>query len=204
MLSCTVVASAGTIVGAVALQTDMGALVPSQTAIDHIADQSGLSVGYSSGGEDFATYLGGSPAHASLLGTDWISQSGSTTGFIEFDLGAVMVVDAMAIWNMAFQNSEQLSAAVTAFDLFANGRQLGSYTLGVPTGNPSIAEVIGFSPVVARFIRMEITANNGSLVSSALGEVAFSAFPIPEPGAALLFGAGWLIVTGSVRSFRRY
>jgi hypothetical protein len=197
-------AAAGPIVGAAVVVTDMGVWVPGTTDLANVADQSGLSAAYTSGVDDFGTYLAGAPTHTSVGGTDWVSELGTTTGYVEFDLGALMVVDAMAIWNMAFGNPLQLSAAVTEFDLFANGNLLGSYTIGAPAVNPSLAQVIGFSPVAAQIIRMEITANNGSLDYSALGEVAFSAFPVPEPTAALLFGAGWLVVHTSLRRGRRH
>lgn len=203
LFASVVSAAAGSIVGAAGVVSDMGVLVPGITDLERIGDQSGLSAGYTSGGDDFGAYLAGSPTHTSVGGTDWISEDGSTTGYIEFDLGSLMVIDAMAIWNMSFQNPQQLTAAVTEFDLFANGNLLGSYTIGVPAANPSLAQVIGFAPVAAQIVRMEITANNGSRLNSALGEVAFSAFPVPEPGAALLFCGGWIIVHGSLRRNRR-
>jgi hypothetical protein len=177
--------------------TNMGEDFP----LVHSIDQSGLSVGYTTGVTDFDTYLSGNPTHTSAPGTDWVSFD--TTGSVTFDFGNVLNLQGMALWNF----SADPSFGVSDFELFASSTgnagsfmSLGSFNANAQS-QPSSAQVFNFNPTAAQFIRMDILSHYGAS-STGIGEVAFKTAdvtpePVPEPmtvfGAATALGFGALV-----------
>lgn len=189
-------AEATSIVQPQSASTDMGETFP----LVHSIDQSGLSVGYTTGVTDFDTYLSGNPTHTSAPGTDWISSD--ATGSVTFDFGNVLNLEGMALWNFA-----NPSPGVSDFELFASSTgnagsfmSLGSFNANAQSP-PSSAQVFNFNPTAAQFIQMDILSNHGSSITG-IGEVAFKTAdvtpePVPEPmtifGAATALGFGALV-----------
>lgn len=145
----------------------------------NLINQSGLSIPYTSGVTDFDTYLAGNPNHTSLPGNDWVSL-GTPIGKIDFDLGSVLVVDRIAVWNFSGGSTfstENITIFASQQSDFSGAVNLGTFLLNLPPSNSSQAQVINFGSTNAQFIRFQILGNYGASTSTALGEVAFSTSP---------------------------
>jgi hypothetical protein len=83
-------------------------------ADDFLVDQSGLSVGYSTG-DDLDAYLASNPIGSNGAGT-WASTAGNPTGNMDFDLGGSFNVAEMVLWNFAPNSIYN----ILGFDLLAD------------------------------------------------------------------------------------
>ncbi len=201
-LSVGTMAQAGTIVQPTGVSTSMGSL-NAAFDIGFIIDQSGLSQTYTSGVDDFDTYVGLNPTHSgSGTNVRWANASGNTTGTITFDLGSILTTTRLALWNAA-----GTSQRITAFEVFSdndgdfgNGgtTSLGSFN---PIGDVSAAQVFDFTDATTQFIHFDVTANGGSPTLTILGEVAFEQGQgdtpsTPEPSSLIglaVIGGGLLL-----------
>lgn len=172
-----------------------------------IIDQVGLQTPYTSGVTDFSTYT--SPW--SGPGTSWVSNFGTTSGVITFDLGAIHNVSAMALWNSSQENFVVGGGGgggpvdVKDFSLYSdsdanllNGATtLGNFT-ATETNTPHPIQKFTFATTSGRYVHMEIhNAYNPSSVG--FTEIAFA---IPEPSSSLL--VGFAVLMGSSWIRRRY
>jgi hypothetical protein len=181
------VEGATVILQAESVTTDMG----TEPSIDgsgvfNLIDQSGLSVGYTSGVDNFDAYLAGSPEHNNSTSTVWQSDS-VQTGNVDFDLGGIFLVEEIAFWNIPFNGS-----AVTQVQLFAsndptfeNAIDLGVFMIPYEEGPSSLpAELLDIADTSAQFVRIEVQENFDDAPRSGFAEVAFGV--VPEPSASLL------------------
>lgn len=169
--------------------------------IGNTIDQSGLSDGFTSGVTDFDTYIASNPTHtSSARDNEWLTQPGVTTATVTYDLGSVVTLDRLALWN-------EENSGINTFNILSStdGVDFSTILSGVspidnPSGSDYPAEVISFgSSVDAQFIQFDITScpqtpftYNGCTI----GEVAFSqgtTQPVPfeaetSVGLALLGG----------------
>jgi len=162
-----------------------------------LINQSGLSVGYTSGVTDFNTYITSGVTHTSLpINTRWASTANNPFGNLDFDLGGAFTIKKLAFWNMGGDSA----SGVVNFSLFADDNAafssptlLGSFTADPFTGPFAavVPEVFSFPATSADFVRLRITSNHGSIVTQA-GEVAFEI--VPEPGTLGLLGLGGVMV----------
>jgi len=189
-------AEASQIIQPQSASTDMGE--SGSSILDNAINQSGLSVGYTSGVTDFDDYLSGNPTQSFF--DAWVGSS-PAPGSVTFDLGNVFALDGMAMWGTAGTLSAQ------DFDLFAsltgaNGSfvSLGSFVQDFEDGVDT-AQVFNFNTTTAQFIRMDITDSYISSNEAGIGEVAFRTAdvtpePVPEPmtifGSATALGFGAL------------
>lgn len=173
----------------------------------HVFDGSGLSVGFTSGVTDFATYMAGSPTHTTLYsGFEWFSLSGVNSGFFVFDLGAVYNLLNVANWNDEFSGLTSLAVSTCADAACAAPVNIGG---GVPTNWPSggtsyTADVFALSGASSRYVRIDMAGPQSGFLFDGLsmGEIAFdvtSGNQVPEPASFITVGLGILLV--SVRRF---
>lgn len=190
---------AGVIIQPVSASTDMGTSVGSP---DNVINQSGLSVGYTSGMSDFDDYYFSTPGHNSLDNSAiWASGSPFLVGNFDFDLGGVVLIESMILWNCDNQR------AVYGFNLLADDNPafssptvLGSFLVDNDgPGDRMAPHPLPFAPTLASNVRMEITSNNGpDSLDVRMGEIAFE--QVPEPTLLALLGLGGLV---SLRRARR-
>ncbi|WP_054763465.1 hypothetical protein [Methylomonas koyamae] len=108
---------------------------PEDTDETPMFNQSGLSLGFTSGVTDFAAYIGSNPTHIGgtpEIGNGWISPAYCPcTGTLDFDLGANYSIKQMALWNMA-ANSGANVAEINLYSSktadFAAPTAIGSFT----------------------------------------------------------------------------
>jgi len=166
-----------------------------------VIDQSGLSIGYTSGVTDLASYLAANPEHLSVPGVSgFFSNFRDPLGTYDLDLGGLFDVSRFVLWNDNDNN------AVVGFNLFAddNAGFVSPTLIGAFTADPTLSispdlmlpDLFSFAPVEASHIRFEITSNNGSGFFHAFGEIAFgreeAVVDVPVPGSLALLGIGGL------------
>ena len=174
---------AGVIIQPVAASTDMGTSVGSP---DNVINQSGLLVGYTSGVTDFDDYYFSTPGHNSDDNNAiWASGSPFLPGNFDFDLGGMVLIESMIIWNCDNQRG------VYGFNLLADDNPafssptvLGSFLVDNDgPGDRMAPHPLPFAPTLASHVRMEIISNNGpDPLNVQMGEVAFE--QVPEPSVA--------------------
>ncbi|MBB6051519.1 hypothetical protein [Armatimonas rosea] len=173
-------ARAQAILGATSATTNMGSFFGSPNSL---INQSGLSATYTSGVTNFATFTStathnfNSPAINTAGSASWASGLGNKTGVVTFDMGSLVTLDKIAVWNWG--GSDPVS--LTGFNLFSDDNSsftsatsLGSFTVdpnGAAFANP--AQVFSFASTTDRYFRMSITSNNGHSLFTGFGEVAF-------------------------------
>jgi hypothetical protein len=161
----------------------------------NIADtynQNGLSTSFISGVTDFDAYLALNPVHTNIFqGNEWFSNDPSNNAVVTYDLGSVLNIDRLALWN------EESSGIGTLNLLYSTDNvNFSSLASGLtPFDNPLAdypAEVFSFASTSARYVRFEASGcpqpNPGSFNSCAIGEVAFSISApreIPEPSGMI-------------------
>jgi hypothetical protein len=190
------VAAAAVIVAPVSGVINSGG--PGFGSLSYTYDQSGLSNGYVSGVTDFDVYLATNPTHTiSFDPYEWFSNQGTSSASVTYDLGSVMQIDRLALWN-------EESSGIGSLDLYGStdGNVFNLIVSGLlPTDHPLAnygADVFNLGSVNVRYVRFDMSGcpqpNVGSFNACAIGEVAFSsgggAGAIPEPGTAVLLGLG--------------
>jgi len=180
-------------------------------------NQSGLFKEYKSGVTDFDTFVASTlhddqylaPPEADSVYTEWFSESGEEGDFIEatvtYDLGAVLRINKMALWNEDYSGIGTLNLLTSvdgsSFSMLKQGLQ--------PTNNLGLldygADVFSFDVVEFQFIRLEASGCSQAHIinpeesityrpfyACGIGEVAFSAVPLPGAGFLLIGSLGGL------------
>jgi hypothetical protein len=175
-ISADLVASAGAIISPISATINVGG--PGFGSINDTLNQQGLTSGFTSGVTNFDAYLATTPLHTIVFsGFEWFSNFGTTGATVTYDLGAVIAIDRLALWN-------EESSGIGTLNLFSSTDGVTFTSLASnlhPTDNPITssyrADVFALTPTSARFVRFVITdspqPNPGSFPSAAIGEVAF-------------------------------
>lgn len=168
---------------------------PGFGSINDTLNQSGLAARFTSGVTNFDTYLATNPTHTAIFaGFEWFSNAGTTGATVTYDLGAVITIDRLALWN-------EESSGIGTLNLLSS-KDGATFTPLVsalhPTDNPSAdypADVFEFTPTSARFVRLVASdspqPDPGNFPAAAIGEVAFrvgsgdftiaGSIPLPQP-----------------------
>ncbi len=205
MLSFTSTSYATAVTSAIDVVSNTFGEFSSAYGIDNVSDQSGLSVGFTSGVTDWDTYFG-TPSHT-VIAADyewWGAENSGLTGSVVFDLGMNYFVDKLALWN------EEV-AGISTFDVYTSTDGISFTSVGpslTPTNNPLeldyFADIFALTTTQGRYIKLDITGtgdNGWNTVS--MGEIAFSTStsvdPVPEPSTMLLLGCGLIGLAGTAR-----
>ncbi|TVT59882.1 MAG: discoidin domain-containing protein [Sedimenticola thiotaurini] len=206
LYSSSSIVNAGAILSATSGTINSGG--PGFGTLTETFDQSGLSVGYTSGVTDFDAYIALGPTHTDTFGGfEWFSNSGTSSASVTYDLGGIFSIDALALWN-------EESSGIGSLDLLTStdGVTFTSLVSGLlPTDHFAgaySADVFNFSAVNAQYIQFDMSGcpqpNVGSFSACSIGEVAFreaGAAQVPVPGTIVLLGLG-IAGLGSIRRKR--
>ncbi|MEW6995267.1 PEP-CTERM sorting domain-containing protein [Colwelliaceae bacterium MEBiC 14330] len=201
VLSVSCFANAGLIIQADSVTTNMGEYSATYLANDAI-DQSGLSIGYTSGVSDFDTYLSLNPTHIADSNT-WFSSVGVSSGYFDLSLGGMFNISSLALWN----ESQTSGQGVNTFNLYAANNidfnastLLGSFAAIEGT---QTAQVFNFSNTLASHFRIEVLSNHGSSCCTGIMEIAFekSVTDVPEPSTLAILALGVMGLTS--RRFKK-
>ena len=171
---------------------------PDVLPIGNTIDQSGLSSTYTSGVDDFDSFVAGTTAS---FGTSAFLTVGGTSSQLDnfyFDLGSSYEINAMAVWNQSGTASLNTFDIYSSADIgFTSTTLLGSYSIGY-IGGTEPSNVFSFIATDAQYFMIDVTSNYGYADSTRVNEVAFAA--IPEPASLGLIG----LVTGGIYFARRF
>lgn len=178
-----------------AVSTNMGTGIGT---INHVIDQSGLSMPYTSGVTDFASYTSTTTSTATG-GVTWVSNTTSTTGNVIFTLsgGSEVTIDSFALWtgNGVVTNGQRSIQDFTLLasddPTFATFATLGPFTAAEPPATATVtAQVFDFTATTASYVELQIMSNYGASVTS-FGEAAFAEIlppSVPEPSSLAMCG----------------
>jgi hypothetical protein len=176
-LALTTPARAGYMTGVTAT-TNMGNGFNSDIA--HIVDGSGLSSLSLT-----ATHAFGDP------GNSWVSADGTPTGQVTFDLHGTFTLVGMSVWNFNSLNTagvQGVSVSTSTDGATFTPLAGGPTTFAQGAAAPEPPQQFTFGPVVADFVRFDITSNYGFPDSTGLNEVGFDGTlgAVPAPPTLLL------------------
>jgi hypothetical protein len=155
-------------------------------------NHNGLLTNFVSGVDDFDTYLALNPSHSFLFsGNEWFSNLGNRSTTVTYDLGSVLNIDRLALWNEDSVGIGNLNLSYST-----DGNSFSSLASGLmPSDNPINtnyqAQVFSFAATNARYVRFDASGcpQSGTVTFCAIGEVAFSGSPlttaVPEPSGIL-------------------
>ncbi len=203
VLSVSSLANAGLIISASDAVINSGG--PGFGSIYDTINQNGLSTGYISGVTDFDAYIALSPTHTTnFSGYEWFGNSGETSSSVTYDLGSLMNIDAIALWNESNEGIDTLNLFTSS-----NGIDFFSLTSVFPVYNNEssdyLAEVFSFGNVDTRYVRFDMSSCGSHYgYACAIGEVAFrttDSTSVPEPSTLAIFALG--IMGLALRRFKK-
>lgn len=184
------------------LQNTAGDLLPIAD-IGNIIDQSGLSVPFQSGVDDFDTYIAGNPLHTILLENfEWFATFTVMSGNIDLDMGSQLTISRLALWNTEGFGIQTLSVQTSNDPAFASSTNVGSFNaMQNPNDIDYPAQVFSLTPSVARYVRLSVGSSENNM---GIGEVAFATSSpptntVPEPSTLVVWSLLGLMVSASWR-----
>ena len=161
--------------------------------IGNTIDQSGLLTTYTSGVDDFDTYMGLTPLHDFVADNNEYFAATTSSGVVEFNLGAVFGLDRIALWNEEFSGISQLDVLIST-----DGSSFTEVVTDfLPTDHPLAtdypADIISLGGTFnAQYVRIDM--NSCVSPSCSMGEIAFSTVAatttVPEPATLALLSLG--------------
>lgn len=169
-------------------------------------NQSGLSLGYTSGVTDFDSYIAFGPTHFGNNFTEGYTDAEPTVN-IDYDLGQSLPIGRMALWFSRFPgsaNPSQLQVLTSLTPDFATPFDAGTFSPNDGRSGfgatPAPVQVFDLADSDARYVRVRVLSKFDDF-GVFYSEVAFAQVtPIPEP-SSLLFAA--VIATAAACGNRR-
>ena len=175
-------AGAGVIIAPTAAVIDSGG--PGFGSIEQTFNQAGLLTTYVAGIDDFDSYLAGDPQHNFVFsGNEWFSNQGTTSAQVTYDFGAIVTIDAMALWH---EDASGFSRFILSSD--GNPNFLVDSAADTTINFNYGAQVFDFGgAITTRFLTIQMEgcpqAPDNGFDACAIGEVAFRSTDgvVPEP-----------------------
>ncbi|HEX6812525.1 MAG TPA: hypothetical protein VF384_12945 [Planctomycetota bacterium] len=137
--------------------------------------------------------------HSATWQDMWITNQ-ITTGSITFNLGSVVPIAVIAVWN--YNSSISLQRGVALMDVYTsvdgvNFTFLSTEAPPMATAAPVGPHLIGGNGVPAQYVRFDVLQNYGNNYTG-LSEVQF------EPGSGVTVGSNTTLGQGCIRSFTSF
>lgn len=173
-------------------------------SFDRTIDQSGLSVGYTSGITDFDAYVASSPMHVAVnIPANYGVSFTLPPVVVDYDLGEAVTTSRLAFWNYP-----HLDAGIVNFNVYTSTEAgfgastlVGSFLaiddgsgLGLPGNSVQVFDLVD---TTGRFIRIDVISTNGN--GTGWSEVAFDV--VPEPATITLLALGGIAALKTGRAF---
>jgi len=166
------------------LGTDLGTYDPT-VPLENMINQSGLDKPFTSGVTDFDAYFStGAPAYGQGGVGNWQSDYSFNLplmGYVDFDLGAVYMIDRVAVWNRSLETGQFLVSQTLGGPMEVAGSFTLLNRLNFPFSYlPEIVELD--EPVQARYVRIEIDSTykfdpTDTFAYAIVGEVVVDVVP---------------------------
>ena len=190
----TCVAQAGVILSpTAAIGNDFGNRVFSGFSYEEarMFDQSGLSTTFSSGTDDFSTYIASGPTHTPSSGNFmWSSpQNPSFPGNVDFDLGSEVTIEQLALWTDDQFGPNGITVLTSNQSNFSTSTNVASITPADVTNAPVPVQVFDLTDSSARYVRFAITGSHNSQFAT-IAEIAFDTSAASSGGGGGGGGSG--------------
>lgn len=140
-------------------------------------DQSGLGAEFVSGITVLEEYLATNPVHDIQSETRWLINKRNWPGQIDYDMGSVVEIHSIVIWNYDGSSIgiKDIAVLVANDPSFEDATEVGSFEVTQGDGDPraTVAQKFSIDPTAGQYVRLQVNSNweNGTVVG--FGEIAF-------------------------------